>query len=52
MRSEAKARSLELAEGEEVRVGGAKQRDGEKRVVVVVVVVAAVGEGVIRRNLG
>lgn len=31
MRSEAKARSLELAEGEEVRVGGAKQRDGEKR---------------------
>lgn len=31
MRSEAKARSLKLAEGEEVRVGGAKQRDGEKR---------------------
>lgn len=29
MRSEAKARSLKLAEGEEVRVGGAKQRGGE-----------------------
>lgn len=29
MRSGAKARRLKLAEGEEVRVGGAKQRDGE-----------------------
>lgn len=29
--NEAKTRSLELAEGGEVRVGGAKQRDGGER---------------------